>query len=70
MPVSTLATPPLTRTAAQLIKVVTTIAVGMLADIAILSADVFTVPPDQMEGIRSVMTLFGGRIVHDNGSIH
>lgn len=46
------------------------IAVGMLADLAVLSADVFTVPPDQMEAIRSVMTVFGGRIVHDNGSIH
>jgi predicted amidohydrolase YtcJ len=46
------------------------IAVGMLADLAILSADVFSVPVEQMEAIRSVMTIFGGRIVHDNGSIH
>jgi predicted amidohydrolase YtcJ len=46
------------------------IAVGMLADLAVLSADVFTVPVEQMEAIRSVMTVFGGKIVHDNGTIH
>jgi predicted amidohydrolase YtcJ len=46
------------------------IAVGMLADLAILSADVFTVPVEQMEAIRSVMTIFGGRVVHDNGAVH
>ena len=44
--------------------------VGMLADLAVLSADVFTVPVEQMEGIRSVMTMFGGRIVHETGTIH
>ena len=46
------------------------IATGMLADLAILSADVFTVPVEQMEAIRSVMTIFGGKIVHDNGKLH
>ena len=46
------------------------IAVGMLADLAILSADVFTVPVGQMEAIRSVMTIFGGRVVHDIGAVH
>jgi predicted amidohydrolase YtcJ len=45
------------------------IAVGMLADLAVLSADVFTVPVDQLEAIRSVMTILGGRIVHDNGTL-
>lgn len=45
------------------------IAVGMLADLAVLSADLFAVPVEQIEAIRSVMTVFGGRIVHDNGSI-
>jgi len=44
--------------------------VGMLADLAVLSADVFTVPVEQIEGIRSVMTMFGGRIVHETGAIH
>ena len=46
------------------------LAVGMLADLAVLSADVFTVPVEQMEAIRSVLTIFGGKIVHDNGTIH
>ena len=43
--------------------------VGMLADLVVLSADVFTVPVEQMEGIRSVMTMFGGRIVHETGAV-
>ena len=46
------------------------LAVGMLADLAVLSADLFTVPLAEMEAIRSVMTLFGGTIVHDTGAIH
>ena len=46
------------------------LAVGMLADLAILSADIFTVPVEQMEAIRSVMTFFAGKIVHDNGTVH
>ena len=46
------------------------LAVGMLADLTVLSADVFTVPVEQMEAIRSVMTILGGKIVHDNGTIH
>ena len=46
------------------------LAVGMLADLAVLSADVFTVPAAEMEQIRSVMTIFGGRIIHDTGVIH
>jgi hypothetical protein len=45
------------------------LAVGMLADLAVLSADVFTVPRDQMEAIRSVMTMIGGRTVHQTGAL-
>ena len=45
------------------------IAVGMLADLAVLSADVFSVPVGEMEAIRSVMTLLGGRIVHETGAV-
>ena len=45
------------------------LAAGMLADLAVLSADVFTVPVEQMEAIRSVMTMLGGRIVHETGAI-
>lgn len=43
------------------------IAVGALADLAVLSADVFTVPPDQLPPIQSVMTLIGGQPAHDAG---
>lgn len=43
--------------------------VGKLADLAILSADVFTVPVDQMERIRSEMTMLGGRVVHETGAV-
>jgi predicted amidohydrolase YtcJ len=45
------------------------LAAGMLADLAVLSADVFTVPPPDMEGIKSVLTMLGGRIVHQTGAI-
>ena len=40
---------------------------GTLADIAILSDDIFTVPPDRLAGITSVFTLVGGTIVYDPG---
>lgn len=46
------------------------LSVGMFADLAVLSADLFTVPNAEIEAIRSVMTIFGGRIVHDTGIIH
>ena len=45
------------------------LAVGMLADLAVLSADVFTAPPAEMEGIKSVLTMLGGRIVHETGAV-
>ena len=45
------------------------LAIGKLADLAVLSADVFTVPADQMEAIRSVMTMLGGRVVHETGAV-
>jgi len=40
------------------------IASGQLADLAILSADYFTVPEDEIKGIEAVLTVMGGRIVH------
>jgi predicted amidohydrolase YtcJ len=40
---------------------------GALADLAMLSADVFTVPPPQMPGIVSLLTLVGGAPAHDTG---
>lgn len=46
------------------------LSVGMLADLAVLSADLFTVPADRLPDIRSVLTLVGGRIAHDAGVVH
>lgn len=45
------------------------IAIGMLADLAVLSADVFSVPITEMEQIRSVLTMLGGRVVHETGAV-
>lgn len=45
------------------------LAVGMLADLAVLSGDLFSVPPELMTEIRSVMTIIGGRTVHDTGVV-
>ena len=38
---------------------------GMLADLAVLSQDIFNVPTNALPGTTSVMTIVGGRIVHD-----
>lgn len=38
---------------------------GALADLAILSDDVFTVPVDRLAAITSVLTMVGGAIVYD-----
>lgn len=38
---------------------------GFLADLAVLSDDVFSVAPDALPRISSVLTIIGGRIVHD-----
>jgi predicted amidohydrolase YtcJ len=42
-----------------------TLAPGMLADLAMLSQDIFTVPPDALPATTSVLTLVGGQIVHE-----
>lgn len=42
-----------------------TLAPGKLADFAVLSQDVFAVPPDQLPGTTSVMTVVGGKIVYE-----
>jgi predicted amidohydrolase YtcJ len=42
-----------------------TLAPGMLADLAVLSQDIFTVPAPQLAATTSVLTVIGGRIVHD-----
>ena len=42
-----------------------TIAAGMLADLAMLSQDIFTVAPPELPKTMSVLTIVGGRIVHE-----
>jgi hypothetical protein len=43
------------------------IAAGQLADLAVLSADYFTVPEEEIRGIEAVLTVMGGKIVHGSG---
>src|SRR5262249_26391766 len=40
------------------------IAPGQLADLAVLSADYFAVPEQEIKGIESVLTIVDGKIVH------
>ena len=45
-----------------------TLEVGKLGDVAVLSADYFDtarVPDDSIKSLRSVLTVVGGRVVHD-----
>ena len=41
-----------------------TLAPGMYADLAVLSADYITVPPAEIRRIHSVLTMVGGNVVH------
>lgn len=43
------------------------IAVGQLADLAVLSADYFTVSEHEIKGIEAELTIMGGKIVHGSG---
>ncbi|PIC02220.1 amidohydrolase [Caulobacter sp. X] len=43
------------------------IAVGQLADLAVLSSDYLTVPEDEIPHLSSVLTLLGGKVVHGEG---
>lgn len=40
---------------------------GAFADLAVLSADVFSVPPNELPALHSVLTLISGRPAHDAG---
>lgn len=40
---------------------------GMYADLSILSDDYFTLPPDKVRGIESLLTILNGRIVYATG---
>ena len=44
------------------------IAPGQLADLAVLSEDYFTVAPERIRGIESLLTVLGGRVVHATGA--
>ncbi len=43
-----------------------TIEVGKLADIAILSHDIFAIPPDRLDETRAVVTIVDGRVVYES----
>jgi hypothetical protein len=43
------------------------IAVGQLADLAVLSADYFSVPEEEIKCIESVLTVVGGKVVYGAG---
>src|SRR5512136_2262433 len=43
------------------------IAPGRFADLAVLSADYFTVPEEEIRGIESVLTIVGGQVVYGAG---
>ena len=45
-----------------------TIAPGKLADLAVLDRNLFTIPAAQIKDARVVMTILGGRIIHDAGA--
>ena len=45
-----------------------TLAPGMLADLAVLSQDIFTVAPSDLPATTSVLTMVGGRIVYRDSS--
>jgi predicted amidohydrolase YtcJ len=43
------------------------IEVGNHADLAVLDRDVLTVPEDDIRKTRSVLTIIGGKVVHNDG---
>jgi predicted amidohydrolase YtcJ len=43
---------------------------GKLADLAVLSQDIFTVPPGDLPKTQSVLTMVGGKAVYDAGVVH
>jgi predicted amidohydrolase YtcJ len=46
-----------------------TIETGKLADLAVLDRDYFTVPDVQIKQIKSVLTVVGGKVMHDAGAV-
>jgi predicted amidohydrolase YtcJ len=45
------------------------LSVGQYADLAVLSDDFFTVDPEQIKGIESVLTVVDGKVVHAAGPL-
>src|SRR5215831_756785 len=45
------------------------IEVGNRADLAVLDRDYFTVPDEELKTLHSVLTIVGGKVVHNNGVI-
>ena len=45
-----------------------TLAIGKLADLAVLSDDFFSVEADEIRSIESVLTLLGGKVVYGAGT--
>src|SRR6266498_2743403 len=43
------------------------IAPGQLADVAVLSADYFSIPDEQIKKLESVLTMVGGKVVYASG---
>jgi predicted amidohydrolase YtcJ len=43
---------------------------GQLADLAVLSQDIFHIAPPQIQRTTSVLTIVGGRVVWDQGVLH
>ncbi|MCX6571313.1 MAG: amidohydrolase [Candidatus Aminicenantes bacterium] len=41
-----------------------TIQAGKLADMVVLDRDIFTIPPEEIAGVKVAMTVFDGKIVH------
>jgi predicted amidohydrolase YtcJ len=45
------------------------IEVGCHGDLAVLDRDYFAVPDEDIRRIRSVLTIVGGRVVHEAGAL-
>ncbi len=46
-----------------------TLSAGKLADLAVLDKPYMTMPVDEIDAIRSVLTLLGGKVVYDAGAL-
>ena len=42
---------------------------GSLGDVVVLDRDYFTVAEDEIKSVSAVLTIMGGRVVHDAGAI-